>query len=152
MQNYINQLLGDLSELISYHQTNMSSESLLVMESESSDDLLEFAKLSIQPDCSFADILEIQQEQLPPSDKLSDRQISALFDSLNDALIVFQCFLDFPDKISNRKKYTILRSYWNEPQLICNKSVNTIDFCDYDQEHCVYGSEGCECKRLENLG
>lgn len=152
MQNYINQLLIELDELINHNESIGVANSMLLVETESSDDLLELSKLYIGPEHSFADLLGIQLDALPPSERLSDQQATQLLESIENALMIHQCFLDFPNNIVDRKKYSILRSYWNEPQLICSNSVNTIDFCDYDQENCVYGPEGCECKHLEGLG
>lgn len=152
MQNYINQLLGDLDQLMTSRQSYTTTNPPLLIENDSNDDLLELSKLYIAKEQSFAKLLDIQQEALPPENKLSDKQISELLESIENTLVIYQCFLDFPAKIIDRKKYTIIRDYWNEPQDICNKSFNTIDFCDYDQEHCLYGSKSCECKRLERLG
>lgn len=144
MQNYVNQLLGDLNQQV--------KRSPSIAEIDSTDDLLELSKLYSRPKYSIANLLEIEQGALPPPEKLNDQQISLLMESIENALTVHQCYLDFPKGIIDRKRYTILRSYWNEPQLICSKSVNTIDFCDYDQDNCVYGREGCECIQLEKLG
>lgn len=144
--------MRDLDQIILTRHSNASAFELFAYEEESVDDILELSKILSAPECSFADLLEINQNELPPESRLSDIQVSDLLCKLSDALMVFQCYLDFPSKISCRMKYDILRSYWNEPQLICNHSVNTIDFCDYDQDHCLYGAENCQCKNFESLG
>jgi hypothetical protein len=152
MQNYINQLLGDFDQLMTSRQSYTETNPLIVIENDSNDDLLELSKLYITREQSFANLLGIQQDALPPEKKLSDKQITELLERIENTLVVYQCFLDFPTKIIDRKKYTIIRDHWNEPQDICNKSFNTIDFCDYDQEHCLYGEKSCQCRSFENEG
>jgi hypothetical protein len=151
MQNYVNQLLDDLNQLISDHNKNAEENSFLEINTESNDDLLELSKLYIMPEKTFSILLDIPQEALPPTEDLSAIQISQLLEKLTELLAINECFLDFPSKIRDEKKYSLLRSHWDEPQFICSGSLNTIDFCDYDQEHCIYGAEECECKSLEKL-
>ncbi len=151
MQNYVNQLVDDLIQLISEHNKSAREHSLFEVNTESTDDLLELSKLYSIPQKSFSILLNLPQEVLPPSEDLSGIQLSELLEKLTEVLALNECFLDFPNKVSDERKYSLIRKNWNEPQLICSGSLNTIDFCDYDQEHCIYGSEECECKSLEKL-
>ncbi len=151
MQNYVTQLVDDLNQLILDHSRHSNENSLLEFNTESADDLLELSKLYLIPQKSFSILLNLPQEALPPSEYLNGLQLSQLLEKLTEILALNECFLDFPNKVSDERKYSLLRHNWNEPQLICSGSLNTIDFCDYDQEHCIYGPEECECKSLEKL-
>lgn len=152
MERYITQLLEDLEQIISYRQASEESLALAVNEEESQDDALELSKLLSTKHCTFAELLDVNVQLLPPEHMLSDEHTISLMDSLSDALMVHNCYLDFPSKLSSRDRYRILRETWNAPQQLYKECMNTIDFCDYDQDNCPFGPGKCQCKDFEDLG
>tara|TARA_B100000508_G_C11465858_1_gene282485 strand:+ start:30156 stop:30611 length:456 start_codon:yes stop_codon:yes gene_type:complete len=149
MKQYINQLLGDLDLHISDYQFFEENGDVLTIDNECSEDIIELSKLYLTPSVSFAQLLKLEQCYLPPSDKLTIIQINSLYERLTDAIQVHNCYLDFPNDLDCRMKYDILRKNWNEPHMICKDTYNTIDFCDYDQDNCMYGTN-CQCKKFED--
>lgn len=152
MERYITQLLDDLEHIISFRQATDQQLAVLTDVEESPDDALELSKLLNTRHSSFMELLELDIHHLPPHEMLSDKNVKDLFDRLSDALMVHNCYLDFPAKISSRERYKTLRDYWNEPQQIYDQCINTIEFCDYDQDTCPFGPGKCQCKDFEDLG
>ena len=152
MERYITQLLDDLEHIISFKQASNQQLAVLTDVEESPDDSLELSKLLHTRQSSFAELLEVDIHLLPPAELLNDKNIHKLFDRLSDTLMVHNCYLDFPAKISHRERYKTLRDYWNSPQQIYDQCMNTIEFCDYDQDTCPFGPDKCQCKDYEDLG
>ena len=152
MNRYVEQLIEDLSNAEAAQIAIRSHLDILgeseVFETESDED--EFY------DCSklapLSQIIGFEKVAFPPEDKLDDEHIELIYIHLLGVLDNFNFFLDFPEKVSIRVKYTMLLDILDEETTCSNAFVTNLEFCDYDYDTCPFGIELCQCKMYEDLG
>lgn len=150
MDRYIEQLIEDL----------LSAEASQIAIRSHLDILGECEVLEPDSDdCGFNDcsetmplsqIVNLDKSIFPPAEKLSDEQIDLIYIHLLRVLDNYNFFLDFPDNVPNRVKYSMLLAIFDEETTCSNAYVTNIEFCDYDYDTCPFGIELCQCKMFED--
>lgn len=150
MKQYVDQLLDDLSAITSKQHAANEFAGIINNDEESFDDALELSKLVCYEQLSFGELIGIQKDLLPPEELLDNVQIKKVLSNLAYSLFAHNCYLDFPDEVNERDQYRILRNEWDTKHQLFKSNINTIDFCDYDQDNCPFGPKNCQCKKYES--
>lgn len=95
------------------------------------------------------DIVGIPKNMLPPVEELSDEEVDLLVPAMVSLWSVFHFAPVYTDVIPPRLKYTLLREKWDYETTHVTCGTIHIEFCDYQTEHCPFGSNFCSCKEFE---
>jgi hypothetical protein len=150
MNRYLEQLLEDLvnaeaSQIALRNHLDILGESEAFEDDE--DDFFEYS-----PTIPLSQIIGFEKDVFPPEEKLNDEQIELVYNHLMRLLDNHNFFLDFPDKVSARLKYSLLLNAFDEEIVYSNAFVTNLEFCDYDYDNCPFGIELCQCKMFEDRG
>ncbi|PKR81793.1 hypothetical protein CW751_00180 [Brumimicrobium salinarum] len=147
MNRYIEQLVEDLKE---------AEEAQIAVRSHL--DILGEAELYIVEDEDFCDgfnvaplceIIGFEKIVFPPHEQLTDSQIDLIYQQLSNLIENYNFFLDFPEKVQTRLKYTLLINALEDEYTCSNANITSIEFCDYDHDTCPFGASLCQCKIFE---
>ncbi|TVP97865.1 MAG: hypothetical protein EA359_19030 [Balneolaceae bacterium] len=82
----------------------------------------------------------------PPPDKLTDVQITFLYDEMKRLLNAFCFYTDFPEGLPVEIKYSLLRKKWDDKAVYTGEGMTVFEFCDYETDRCPFPEEFCSCK------
>ena len=123
MQHYIEQLIDDLAE----------AKKHVPPEPVFSEDYDEFEKqmLAIEtaPDVPAKKLYGISYEELPPPERLTEKQMQQLIEAIADTWAAFNCFIIFPDNVPIKLQYELIREQFAEPIHYMPGWSNNYDFC-----------------------
>ena len=97
----------------------------------------------------IAVITDIETENFPPAEKLSESQTEFLFSEMMRTLHAYCFDADFPKGLPVRLKYKLLREKWNEKAVYTGEGVTCFEFCDYEPSRCPFPEEFCGCKEFD---
>jgi len=146
MNRYLEQLVSDL-DLAVANQVAVRSHLDILGEAEA----CESEKGCELPGrtAPLSEIIGFKKCFFPPSEQLSDDQLTVVYTHLLCVLDNYNFFLDFPDNIKTRTKYEMFLEILDEETTFSNAKVTVIEFCDYDHETCPFGTQLCQCKIFE---
>jgi hypothetical protein len=139
MEHYLEQLMEDLQQAkLKFKPTNP-----LWKEGNPDDDLesVDFSQVEKYENNEVTPISEItgiDQEQLPPVEKLNQEQQAFLAAGLEELLQHFHFELDFPRDYPMHLRYAFIRKIWSEEQVAVTWGTIHIEFCDYNEENCPF--------------
>lgn len=125
MERYIEQLIEDIRN---------SSEKAPKEDTGTDDpdgtDSIRYAEQFVHGEAQpLSQITGIDQEQLPPVDKLNNKQINQLLNELIRLLNNFHFVPDFPEKVPVNLRYKVLREHWNDEYVSVGGGQVHIEFC-----------------------
>lgn len=152
MERYIQQLLSDLKRAREYVPEPWW---FFVddFDEEEEDSIPWMEEESQAPRQSLEALTNIKQYQLPPADRLNEKQIQQLLYALKELLSAFNCHVVFQQRdIPARMQYHAIRSRFQQevPQL--HNRDYFFSFCDADQDRrsCQLGKY-CECNFMDQM-
>lgn len=152
MQRYIEQLIEDL------HKATWKIKPPHELWKESGadpDDELELEDMSYLEEYVYGEevpvsaITGIEQEQLPPAEKLSQEQQALLAVELENLLKYFHFCLDFPENFPAHLRYQFILDFWQEEHVALSFGENHIEFCDYSEGYCAFPKYCTSCPEIE---
>ncbi len=155
MQRYITQLIEDLHEIV--QKVNPSGK---VIEEETIHDDDSFARHIEDVEnylqgeqIPISQITGIEQELLPPPERLSEHQQRQLSLELEDFLKPHHFVLEFPQNYPFHLRYSFIRNFWTEKHPLMKFGTSHIEFCNYEPENCPFPGycTNCEDFKLEDL-
>ncbi len=153
MQRYIEQLISDLcqarSKMIPPHKIWMESESDPDDELEL-EDMSHVEKFIYGEKNPISEITGIATELFPPEEKLDQGQQALLASEMEELLIFFHFYLDFPKNYPPHLRYAFIRKLWDEEHVALSFGENHIEFCDYNQEQCPFPGFCNICEEINN--
>lgn len=150
MDHYLNHLIRDIDNIINQKPAGPSE----IWDGVNLDNEAEVEDISYVEQYLSGDKKELQhqvgitKESLPPAHRLSDKQISKLFQALNDLLEYHHYELSYPTNFSNRIKYELLYNIWNKKQPRVTHGFVGIEFCSYDESKCPVPGKCSVCSDL----
>lgn len=149
MEKYIEQLLEDLGEAADQGPgPGTSWNAIGEGDFDEEDPIADVEQFLYGPEQKLSEIVGIEKIQFPPKEKLSEKQMSKLFNAMVDLLNVFHFVPDFPDGVPVSIKYQLLRENWDSKQVYVGGGGEThIEFCDYEPDECPFPRECCDCLR-----
>jgi len=93
-------------------------------------------------------ILGIEKTALPPVEQITDSQITFLYDEMVRLLKAYHFVPDFPEGLTVKLKYYLLREKWESKQVNVGTGTTHLEFCNYEPEKCLFPQEYCQCKDL----
>ncbi|HAH22578.1 MAG TPA: hypothetical protein DCL77_02230 [Prolixibacteraceae bacterium] len=137
MERYLEQLMDDLQQAIVNLKSSQGGGTDFDHDQESLD-FSQVEKYEYGEVTPISEITGIQQEQLPPVEKLNEDQQALLAAALEDLLQHFHFELDFPRDYPLHLRYAFIRQLWSEEQVAVTFGNIHIEFCDYDEENCPF--------------
>jgi hypothetical protein len=125
MQNYINQLIGDLRTA----KKNVPPDT----ELEKTESYEEFDEkmLAIEtaPNVSAKNLFGVSYKELPPSEKLTDKQMQQITDAIIYLWSYFNIDVDFRENMPIKLRYELAREKFSEDIHYMPGWSMTYDFC-----------------------
>lgn len=99
----------------------------------------------------IATITGIDTQGIPPVSKMSDAQITFLYDEMTRLLSAYGFYADFPKGLPTELKYRLLRKTWDSKFVYTGDDMTFFEFCDYEPDRCPYPESFCRCKDLDDF-
>jgi len=146
MKKYLDQFLSDI-EAITQSFQDIPSQEVEIWDWISDEEEDQIAK-RIQ----LEDWTGIRQEQIPPSEMLTDEEIEKLYESLYELLKAINYSIVFHFRMPLRIQYQILQKNWKQEAIQKEWHYGFFNTCFEKKSHdsCPMG-EGCECRFFEEL-
>ncbi len=151
MKRYIEQLIADIRKAT----WNMRPPHEMWIDSEADpDNELELEDMSHVEKYLYGEkepvsaITGIDQNQLPPPEKLTEEQQALLAAELENLLQYFHFYLDFPDNYPHHLRYPFILNFWGEEHVVLSFGENHIEFCDYEEENCPFTGYCNTCREF----
>ena len=147
MQNYINQLLAD----ITYATENLSLP-FVEKELHWQDWISPEDEDKTAPVRNIEEWTGINKEMLPPQEMLNDEQVSQLFNALNKMLDAYNWSFVMQTKVPERIQYAAIRDNFNQPAKVKRWHMGFFEVCRPGTKHgkCALG-EYCQCAFFADL-
>ena len=145
MQEYINQLLEDMAA--ARREVKEEKEQDEVTSIEQHFEELE-KWLAGEPEYSFSAHCGLQTEQFPPAERLTDKQMGAIYKAYKELLHTWNLHVDIPESFPLARAYPLLISTLDHKVEIVSNGFICIDFCSCDVSSCPLG-EHCQCKEYQ---
>jgi hypothetical protein len=144
MQQYVEQLLNDIQELIQKTPINQRSEQAFLNE-----DIEKLLKRA--PYKPLEDWIGISKINFPSEQRLSFKQIEAILEALKLLLERRGFRVSFPPKAPINLKYQVLVNYLDQPTPQLEEHYWQLSICGYDPSKCQYGPVYCQCLAWEDI-
>ena len=145
MQPYVDYLLKDILDA---EQPENERDSYLVDETDLMSHLEEVERLIMEdPLNTFGQICGLVQEQFPPAEQLSLKQIKQVNKAYHRLLLSWNSGVDFPKKFPSHLEYNFLVTLLNEKIHIVKNGFSCFEFCTCDPPSCPF-KEYCTCRDL----
>lgn len=142
MQNYLTQLISDM------HKSAEKVPQAKIPEGEFDPEYMMELEESGEEPMSHWFGLDI--EQFPPSERLSEEQLTQMAAELEKLWKAYSFYPDFPDGLPAKRRYELMREYLDHPtQYWPGGWEHHFEFCDYYPSHCPFGDEFCRCKEFD---
>ncbi len=141
MQQYIEQLLGDISYATENVQLPFVEKELHLQDWVAEEDEEKTAPLR-----DLEEWTGIRKEMLPPEEMLSDEQITGLLKALNKMLDAYNCAFVLQIQVPERIQYAAIRDNFNQEVKVKRWHMGFFELCRPGTEHkkCTLG-EYCQC-------
>jgi hypothetical protein len=142
MQRYIDQLLEDIAAAHRMKVKTVPQDKPFSIE----DHFEEVERwLESDPEHTFAYYCGLQLEQFPPAERLTDKQLHAIYKAFGHLLFSWNLSEDLPESLPLRRAYSFLISILHRKVEIVTDGFITIEFCSCDPSSCPF-EEYCSCK------
>lgn len=143
MQKYIDQLIEDIEEIIEW-KTNYKPQP------KPSDDMeAEFAEIeryvSGEGEVVFGEECGLEKIQFPPPARLTLQQMNDVANAMDRLTFAFNLRAALPDVIPIVKAYQTFVGILERKVMIMDFGMVTMEFCDYECQHCPWGLTYCTC-------
>lgn len=150
MQEYINQLIGDIRAA----GWNMRPPNEIWGNADPEDeveleDMSYVEKYMYGEEELISEITGIDAIMFPPPEKLTDAQKTLLSVELEKLLLNYSFVLDFPEAYPSHLRYPFIRNFWSESHVPLTFGTNHIEFCDYEEGQCPFAGYCDICKEME---
>ena len=147
MQNYINQLLGD----IAYVSENVSWP-FAERELQLWDWIPDEEEDKTAPVRDLEEWTGIKKEMLPPAAMLSNEQVQLLLEALNKMLDAYNCSFVLQTKVPERIQYLAIRDNFDQHVKVKRWHMGFFEMCKPGTEHgkCALGAF-CQCAFYKEL-
>lgn len=151
MQHYLEQLIDDL------HKATWGMKpphELWAGSGADPDNELELEDMSYVEKYRYGDeepistITGINQEQLPPAEKLNPDQQALLATELEKLLKYFHFYLDFPKNYPAHLRYPFILKFWERKYVALSFGENHVEFCSYDDKDCPFTGYCNTCREV----
>ncbi len=154
MESYIEQLIGDLHETT--RKLKLPYEILEESEAGSNDEPepedMSYVEEYIEgEELPISQITGIDQEYLPPAEKLNTDQQALLAGELEKLLEYFHFVMDFPPNYPAHLRYSFIRNFWSQEHVALSIGESHIEFCEYEKENCPFPGYCTTCEEFETL-
>ncbi|MFA9371452.1 MAG: hypothetical protein ACERIH_07040 [Labilibaculum antarcticum] len=150
MQHYITQLIEDLQEIVQKINPSGTTEEETIHDDESFSRHIEDVENYLHGEqIPISQITGIEQEQLPPPERLSEKQQANLAVELDSFLQQHHFALEFPQNYPIPLRYSFIRDFWTEKHPLMKFGTSHIEFCDYDPENCPFPGYCKNCDDFE---
>ena len=151
MQRYINQLIEELHEIAHKVNPTGSFKEETVHDDESFFKHIEDVENYLHGEpLPVSQITGIEHEQLPPPDRLNEKQQTLLAVELENFLSHFHFALDFPANYPIHLRYSFIKNFWTEKHAAMKFGTSHIEFCYYEKEECPFPGYCTTCDEFEN--
>ena len=99
----------------------------------------------------LAVITSIDTKAFPPGNRMTNAQITFLFDEMTRLLSAFGFYADFPEGLPVEQKYSLLRQSWNNEFVYTGDDMTFFEFCDYEPGRCPFPESFCRCKDFDDF-
>lgn len=99
----------------------------------------------------IATITGIETDALPLAGKMTDAQITFIYDEMARLLSAYGFYADFPKGLPTELKYSLLRKTWDSKFVYTGDDMTFFEFCDYEPARCPYPESFCRCKGLDDF-
>lgn len=141
MQRYIEQIIGDLKE----SKKNVPPDPELENTKNYEDFEEKMFAIETAPSQHKKDVFGVSFEELPPPEKLTDKQIEQLLDAIEDTFEAFNISIEYKDNMPIKLKYDVLRDSFKYDIHIMPGFSMHFDFCDGLCEECKM-ADYCDIK------
>jgi len=150
MERYLKQLIEDLHQISNNVNSSDSTKDEPINDEESFYRHIEDVETYLHGDeIPISETTGILPEQLPPSEKLSEKQKAQLAVELERFLEHFHFALDFPHNYPNHLRYRFIKKFWTEKHPAMQYSTTHIEFCNYEKENCPFPGYCTSCDEFE---
>jgi len=142
MQTYITKLIEDLTAAQNKEvHTNQNTTT------ESFEDYIAEVEryLSGEGEQPIRDVIGIQEECFPPTNRLTTEQLNAVSDAYLECLESWSICIDIPEKLPAALQYNLLVGTLKQKVIVMDSGVTHLELCNYDSESCPFGLEFCRC-------
>ncbi|MRT94568.1 hypothetical protein [Ancylomarina sp. 16SWW S1-10-2] len=151
MEHYLNHLIEDLHQITNNINNSDRTEDESINDDESFYKHIEAVENYLHGDqISISEITGILPEQLPPPERLSERQKTQLAAELEDFLEYFHFALDFPQNYPNHLRYQFIKKFWMEKHPDIQFGTTHIEFCNYEKENCPFPGYCTSCDEIDD--
>lgn len=151
MQRYIDQFIEDIREIAENMEVVLAEEDEPVTDDESFYRHIENVEKFLYSDpVPVEKITGIMPEQLPPPERLSNKQMAQLAVVLEEFLDNFHFSLAFPHNYPMNLRYPFIRDFWSEEHVWLQGGQNHIEFCNYIEEECPFPGYCTICEEIKN--
>lgn len=143
MDKYIGQLIEDIKESAARSPFAQGAE-ILPREDNFEEDMMKLELPETEND-TIEKYVEILLEQLPSEEKMKHRHLEKLIPALEELLIAYRIFPEYPEPTPLKVRYHLLREAWQEPMWMLRSGGLHMDFC-------TGSCEGCKLLEYCNTG
>ncbi len=98
---------------------------------------------------TFGNTIGLSNSQFPPMELLSKKQMQSLYHHFDDLLLSYNITTDIPEKLSIKKKYSLIITILDESIFLTEMGMVGWEFCVYNIEECQFGGKHCYCLKIE---
>lgn len=141
MERYIEQLISDIRATalqVAPSRSTGEHAGTTSNDAENPETIQDIEKYFEGEEEPIASMTGIATEALPPPDKLTLDQQALLASELEDLLLCFNLYLDFPNNYPIHLRYGFICTIWTESHLHLKVGNTHIEFCDYNEENCPF--------------
>lgn len=137
MKPYIEELINDLQKAA--EQANKSTQNKKQTDNDSLvKELCQPKEHHFGNPRKIEEIAGIPWAAFPPARLLSKEEKSYLSIAMQELLIAWGFYPDFPPRVPMHVRYPKLRQIWKSEQVYTGMGVNYIDVCEFNETTCPY--------------
>ncbi len=146
MENYLQQLLGDLNAAcrVGKQQNKKSFSSL----EESIDEIESY--FGIPKSQYVFEVIGLTKEWFPPKSQLTFLQMQRINQGFEKCLQSWNIVVDLPKSFPVDRRYELLITSLNRKVSIMRFGYYHLEFCDQQIEDCPLGPSHCSCQHFYN--
>jgi len=150
MQLYLSQLIEDLHQTTNKVNSSRNTEEEPIHDNESFyKHIADIENYLHGVEIPISEITGILPEQLPPPERLSEKQKTQLVVELERFMEHFHFALDFPKNYPNHLRYRFIKKFWTEKHPTMQFGCTHIEFCKYEKENCPFPGYCTSCDDFE---
>ncbi len=139
MEDYIKQLIEDMRLAAeNAPQPDYSGNSEMDDDEAFPGQMEQVERYLHGPTEKLSDILGVPLSMLPDDEKLSNHQLEALVQEMENLLKAWRFYPEYPGEAPARMKYQALRQAWEDEFVLKEDGMTHIEFCDNTGENCQF--------------